>query len=196
MTGTKSDWPANRYKRRMALRLRRKNYNKSHGKGSNLPDPPADCAAAGTALEPAVNEAAEKQREQMLRLQAEFENYRRRMRKEIEEIKATANAGLLEVLIPVVDNFERALKNPVTSLDGFVDGIRMINGQFANLMREAGLEKISPQGEPFDPKMHEAVAVDASGETPDNHVAEVFQDGYVLKGKLIRPAMVKVSRHG
>ncbi len=131
-----------------------------------------------------------------MRLQAEFENYRRRTRKEVEDIKTTASADLIEALIPVVDNFSHALKSPVTSLEGFAQGVQMIQNQFLSLLKEKGLEPIDAEGKTFDPKFHEAVAVDTSGEHPENQVVEVLQPGYAVRGKLVRPTLVKVSRHG
>lgn len=191
------EWPDNRYRRRLALRLRRRHYHNRPAPGCPAPAcgeveaVPSESPAA--APDPA-NDAAQKAKDQLLRLQAEFENFRRRTRKEMEEVRAQAASGLMEAVLPVLDNFGRALKMPATSLDGFLEGVRMIHSHFGNILREAGLETIEAKGLPFDPKIHEAVAVEASEEVPDNTVLEVLQDGYMLRGKLLRPAMVKVSR--
>lgn len=137
-----------------------------------------------------------RQRDQTLRLQAEFENYRRRSKKELEELRETANSNLMKEFLPILDNFARALQNPGTSLESFVEGIKMVNGMFGNTLKSAGLERIEAEGQPFDPNIHEAVMIDNSGEYPENQVVEVLQEGFMLKGKLIRPAMVKVARQG
>lgn len=192
-------WPENRFGKRLPLRLRRRTYQHpgwhklAGGKGERKdPAPPADTGLS----ERQLAELNEKFREQLQRVQAEFENYRRRTRKEMEEIRQTAGASVLEGLLPVVDNFGRALKAPAASLESFSEGIRMIQGHFMNLLRDAGLERVDSDGKMFDPNLHEAVAVDNTGAHPDNTVVETLQDGYTVRGKLIRPAIVKVARQG
>lgn len=136
----------------------------------------------------------EKHKEHTTRLQAEFENFRRRSRKEMDEVRSTASAGVMESLLPALDNFNRALKTPGSSFEDFMQGVQMIHAHLLNLLKDEGLETVHAKGKKFDPHMHEAVAVDASGEHEDDLIVEVLQDGYVLKGKLIRPALVKVAR--
>lgn len=190
---TSDGWPDDRYRRRLAHRLRRRAYRAAGC-------PAGDSVAVGGGDEAATKELTEtvaKYREQIQRMQAEFDNFRRRARKEKEDMRATAAADTIERLLPVVDNFARALgASESASLESFSEGVRMIHNQFLHLLRDAGLEPVEAKGLPFDPNRHEAVGVDSSGEHPENHVVEVLQEGYSLKGKLIRPAMVKVSRHG
>jgi molecular chaperone GrpE len=134
-------------------------------------------------------------REQLARTQAEFDNYRKRQRREEQQRNELANLQLIDQLLPVLDNYDRALKNPGDNVQSLLSGIEMVHKQFADTLRQVGLEKIEPLGQPFDPNLHEAVsAVPAVEGQSDNTVVEVFQDGYVLNGRLIRPAMVQVTR--
>lgn len=190
MTSPAPQWPADRYQRRLALRLRRQRFH-----APNPGDAPAESAPAAGGVSAEEIEAIEKKyKDQIMRHQAEFDNFRRRSRKEKDDMRQVAAAETLEKLLPVIDNFSRALSSPASSLEGFVEGVKMIHSHFLSLLRDAGLEAIQAKGQPFDPNFHEAVAVDDSGEHPDNTVVETLQDGYMLKGKLLRPAMVKVAR--
>jgi len=203
MSTSNTNWPANRYRRRMGLRLRRKQYQSaSAGTPTGLMDPPSNGGGANPGVDAAALEAqtaelnatVEKYKDQLLRLQAEFENFRKRSRQQLEELKATASAATLESLLPVLDNFGRALQSPAASPESFLEGVKMIHSQFGGLLQQAGLEPIDAKGQVFDPNFHEAVAVDTSGQHPENTVVEVLQNGYMLKGKLIRPAIVRVAR--
>lgn len=130
----------------------------------------------------------------MLRIKAEFENYRKRAKRDREEFRKTAAMDLIREILPILDNFSRALENPGSSLEGFVQGITMISSQFEGLLKESGLERIEAAGQAFDPNLHEAVSVDTSGEHPENSIVEVLQEGFRVGGKLLRPAMVRVAR--
>jgi molecular chaperone GrpE len=139
--------------------------------------------------------------DQLLRRAAEFENFRKRMFREREEGVRYANATLLGDIIPIIDDFERALQYAADSKDfaSFHSGVEMIERQLVSILeRNWGLKRFSPQcgpaGEKFDPEKHEAVAV---GETPsdgDPIVLENYQKGYYLHDRVLRPAKVKVSR--
>lgn len=133
-------------------------------------------------------------REQLVRNQAEFDNFRKRQRRDEQQRLELANQGLMEQILPVVDNFGRALANPGDSVQGLLNGLVMVQNQLTEILRQNGLEKIEALGQPFDPNKHEAVSVEATDAAPDGQVLEVFQDGYTLKGRLVRPAMVKVAR--
>lgn len=191
---------SDRSQRRLPLRLRRRRYNETELLRRHLrnrrPSTGAHSQTNGSGADAESTALVERAREQMLRLQAEFDNYRRRSKKEADELRETANANLVKEFLPILDNFSRALQNPGNSLEGFVDGIKMVSNLFTQTLKSAGLERIEAVGQPFDPNFHEAVLVDNSGEHPENHVVEVLQEGFVLKGKLIRPAMVKVARKG
>jgi molecular chaperone GrpE len=133
-------------------------------------------------------------KDQLIRTQADFENFRKRTSRDLQQQLELANRRLLSEILPVLDNFDRALSNPGESVDGLLGGLQMVQKQFGDILTQAGLERIEPKGEPFDPNFHEAVATGESEELPDNHVLDVLQPGYLLKGRLLRPAMVRVSR--
>lgn len=128
------------------------------------------------------------------RLQADFENFRKRTQKEKEELTRTANASLMENLLPVIDNFARALQAKVGEEEAFRKGIEMIFRQLEKVLGDAGLEPIDSLGRLFDPNIHQAVFMVEDDTCEENTVVEELQKGYVLGGKVLRPAMVKVSR--
>jgi molecular chaperone GrpE len=128
------------------------------------------------------------------RLQADFENYRKRVMREQTALVARATEGLVEQLLPVMDSFELALANLE---HGDVDdkvrkGIELVFAELTSVLEKAGLERIDALGAPFDPNEHEAVLQDDGDGEP--HVGDVMRAGWKLKGRVLRPAMVKVSR--
>ncbi|HBT20317.1 MAG TPA: nucleotide exchange factor GrpE [Peptococcaceae bacterium] len=130
------------------------------------------------------------------RLQADFDNYRKRTQKEKEEMAEHAGSELIKKLLPVLDNFERALKvedDFITGEGSFKEGIEMIYNQLKNILNEAGVEVIKTVGEQFDPTKHEAIARVESADHEDNTIIEEIRKGYKIKDKIIRPAMVKVA---
>lgn len=131
----------------------------------------------------------------LVRLKAEFENYRKRMLKEQTRILETAEGDLIKKLLPVIDNLERAIDNSAGGggTDGVAKGVAMVLGQLLDILSKEGLEVIDPEGEPFDPEHHEAMMVVETDECPEDTVTEVTQKGYRFNGLLVRPAMVKVS---
>lgn len=135
---------------------------------------------------------AEEYLSRLQRLQADFENFRRRTRQEKEELLKYGAEGLICNLLPVLDNLERALtaSGDEASLQ---KGVEMIFQQLKETLAGQGLEAICAVGTEFDPTKHQAVMQVPSAEHPDNHVVEEFQKGYLLKDKVIRPAMVKVA---
>ena len=130
------------------------------------------------------------------RLKADFENYKKRMLKEQTEFLAVASKDLLMELIPVIDNLERALDASKNAKDSgaLSKGVEMVYAQLVEVLKKAGVSDIDPQGEEFDPVHHEAVTQVISDEHKDNTIVEVFQKGYLLRGRLLRPASVKVSK--
>lgn len=135
--------------------------------------------------------------EQLLRRQAEFENFRKRTDRERSEIALKARADLINEMLPILDNFERAL-NSVNSpedavQEGILTGIRLIHRQFLDCLIGMGLNPIQAVGEPFDPHLHEAVTTEVTADQPENTILEELRRGYKLGDKLIRPSMVKVS---
>lgn len=133
-------------------------------------------------------------KDRTLRLMAEFDNYRRRTAKEQLDLIETANAKLLGKLSEVLDNFERAFA-PENCIDraAFEQGLKLIHDQFKKVLTDAGLIQLNPVGECFDPNCHEALMSQPSDTVPDQHVAQVFQKGYMIKNKLLKTAKVIVS---
>ena len=142
-------------------------------------------------------DALQRERNELLdttrRLQADFENYRKRVLREQTALVDRATEGLLEQLLPVLDSFELAVMNLDDTVDEKVrKGIELAFAEFTSVLERAGLERIDANGAPFDPNEHEAVLHDDGDGEP--HVSEVLRTGWKLKGRVIRPAMVKVTR--
>lgn len=137
---------------------------------------------------------AEEYYDRMLRLQADFENYRRRTQKEKEELWKYASEQLIVSLLPVLDNLERALAARDDDPARVAEGVDMIYRQLQDVLTREGLSCIPAVGEEFDPSCHEAMLQQKTDRHPDNTVLEELQKGYLLKDKVIRPAMVKVAR--
>jgi len=138
---------------------------------------------------------AEENRQQYLRALADLENFRRRARKEKEDALKYAVVPLLEALLPVLDNFERALDAADQNDDARVlqEGIEMVYRQFLNVLSQAGLTLIEAEGKPFDPHQHHAVMQVESEEHEPGMVVEELQAGYRYLDRVIRPSMVKIS---
>ena len=151
-----------------------------------------DAAGAESELERVRSERAA-YLDRAARLQAEFDNYRKRSRKEQEEFKEYALAEALKSFLPILDSLDRALQTNAASLDDFHNGIELIDKQFHDALSKLGVQPIAAKGEPFDPNLHQAVQVVDSDEVPDHHVLDELQRGYRLKDRLLRPAMVRVA---
>lgn len=153
-----------------------------------------DIASVESRIEELSNEK-EELLDGLLRLKAEFENYRKRMLKEQTRILDTAEAGLVKKLLTVIDNLERAVENSAgqAGANGLREGVEMVLGQMVETLEKEGLEVIDPEGELFDPEHHEAMMVIETDECPEDTVVEVTQKGYRFKGVLLRPALVNVA---
>ena len=125
-----------------------------------------------------------------LRVNAEYDNFRKRTAKEKEGIYSDALLDILSNILPVADNMERALQ--FTDAEKVLEGLKMIYSQFADSLARLGVEEIKSDGEQFDPAIHNAVFHEEDGTKPDNTVTETLQKGYVKAGIVIRPATVKV----
>jgi len=138
---------------------------------------------------------AEEHYGQLQRLQADFDNYRKRTQKEKIELIKYASERLVGELLPVLDNFERAVIAAKANPDftSFSQGVEMILRQMQTALSKEGLKAMEAVGQPFDPNLHEAVLRVESEEHPENTVVEEIQKGYYLKEKVLRPCMVKVS---
>lgn len=128
------------------------------------------------------------------RLQADFVNFRKRTEKEKESLYAYASEEIISQMLQVIDNFERALASMEDKEDSFFKGMEMIYVQLVKVLSENGLEEIKALGEKFDPNYHHAVLQEESKEHDEDTIIEVFQKGYKIKEKVIRPSMVKVAK--
>ncbi|MCR8845823.1 nucleotide exchange factor GrpE [Paenibacillus sp. SC116] len=148
-------------------------------------------------LQGAVEQAkaeAEENYQRMLRVQADYDNFRRRTLKEKEDLAKYASSKLVTDLVPILDNFERALStNPSSDSDSFSKGVDMIFRQFQQVLEQEGVTAIKAVGEPFNPEYHQAIMQVESDEYEEGIVVEELQKGYMLKDRVVRPAMVKVS---
>ncbi|RBP45486.1 nucleotide exchange factor GrpE [Garciella nitratireducens] len=138
--------------------------------------------------------------ERMIRLQADFDNYKKRITKEKENVWSYATEEIIKELLPVLDNFERALsslgeKEISNNIESYIQGVQMVYNQFIEVLKKEGLEEIPALGKHFDPNLHHAVAQESKEDCEENLVIEVYQKGYKLKDKVIRPSMVKVCIH-
>ncbi|NOU68062.1 nucleotide exchange factor GrpE [Paenibacillus sp. LMG 31461] len=138
---------------------------------------------------------AEENYQRLLRVQADFDNFRRRARTEKEDFAKYASLKLIEQLLPIVDNFDRALSSSkeTKDFDALVKGLDMTYRGIDQLLTAEGLKPIESVGHPFNPEFHQAVMQVESEEHEEGIVVEELQKGYILKDKVIRPAMVKVS---
>ena len=150
---------------------------------------PQDEAAAQ--IEKLTAELKEKE-DRVLRLQADFENFRRRTSKEKEELSAVVTQGMLKDMLPLLDNFERAMAAEAKDGEAFQKGVEMIFTQFGEVLKKNGLEKIETAGQKFDPNFHQAVMRVQNEELEDDDIAQELQKGYMVKGRVIRPSMVQV----
>ena len=140
-----------------------------------------------------AKKAEEAESERYMRLMAEFQNFKRRVAKEKSDIHAYANEKIVGDLLPVLDNFERALSTE-TEDEGYAKGMQLIFEQLKTALGNAGLEEIKAMDEEFDPNVHIAVMTETIEEKEDGTVTKVLQKGYKLKDKVVRPSMVAVNK--
>ncbi|OPA78385.1 nucleotide exchange factor GrpE [Paenibacillus selenitireducens] len=142
-----------------------------------------------------LNALAEENNNRYLRTQADFDNFRRRTSKERDELAKYASLKLVEQLVPVLDNFERAILATTDNqeFESFSKGVNMIFRQLSQVLEQEGLQQMNSVGQPFNPEYHQAIMQVESDEHEEGVVVEEVQKGYLLKDKVIRPAMVKVS---
>jgi len=133
--------------------------------------------------------------DQHLRVAAELQNYKRRVQQEKEQLVRYANEGLITELIPIVDNFERALEVPVDSAGAecLMAGVRMVYGQLLRVFAGHGVQRIECLGADFDPHRHEAVEREETVALPPDVITAELAKGYTLNGRVIRPAKVRVT---
>ena len=170
---------------------------------------PVDEVVAAPAQEPQQDQLAQRRAQidallaeksslydRLLRAQAEFENYRKRVERERSELYQRGRDDVLLQFLPVVDNFERALSSLETSEadeEALRHGVELIHKQFKDALSKFGLEPVEAVGQVFDPHVHEAVTTEATDKHEENTVIEEFQRGYRIGDRLLRPAQVKVA---
>jgi molecular chaperone GrpE len=156
------------------------------GAETDFARPDADVAKLATDLEDL--------RQTLLRRQADFDNYKKRIEKERAEDSKRTAARLIEALIPTIDGFEQALAaHREAEYENYRRGFELIYKQLLDNLTRLGAERIDPTGKPFDPHMHQAMDRTETTEHPDGTVLQVFQPGYLFHGRVLRPAMVRVA---
>jgi len=160
--------------------------NKIPAEPQTQAEPPADDKKKIAALE-----------EKIIRMQADFDNFRKRLAREKEDSIRFSNQGLLEELLPVVDNFELGLKAAETATDAksIVMGLQMVRTQLDRFLKDAGVTEIEAVGSMFDPHLHDAVSKDETSDKPEGTIVAQRRKGYRLKDRLLRPASVVVAHH-
>jgi molecular chaperone GrpE len=156
-------------------------------------------AGAASAVAADLNAAraeAESHLDDLRRLQADFDNYRKRTLREQTARAASASQALVAKLLPVLDNFELAVSAAEQSrdFDRMLKGVEMVFGELREVLQGEGLVKIEAEGKPFDPERHEAVIAVEEEDTEPGMVVDIVRAGYELRGKVLRPAMVKVAK--
>lgn len=167
---------------------KRRTHGDAGGQETPAPPPPDDVAKA-------KGEAAE-YLEHLQRLQAEFENYRKRVLKEQTRAVELASEPIVAKLLEVLDEFELALmaaeRQP--QFERFLQGVEMVYAKLQEILRSEGVERIDAEGQPFDPELHEALLQGEDAGEGEPYVTDVLRTGYTLRGRVIRPSGVKVSR--
>jgi molecular chaperone GrpE len=140
-----------------------------------------------------LQEEIERLRELYLRKLADFDNYRKRQEREMADFRRAANADVLRDFLAVVDNLERALGAPTEGAEALRAGVELVLRQCQDVLARHGVKNVDPEGQPFDPALHEAIHRVESPEVTRATVSQVFQKGYVMNDRLLRPALVVVA---
>jgi molecular chaperone GrpE len=161
-------------------------------------DPPADGSVPASTLEAVAAELDRVVREKselvelLQRRQAEFDNFRRRAEREKSEVLEFAHSDSVRAILPILDDFERALKTHTTD-KVYSRGMELIYQRLADALKKLGLEPITTKGQKFDPHVHHAVDMVETGDVEEQTILDEYQPGYNFRGRLLRPAMVKVA---
>lgn len=174
---------------RLIYRLRREAYRCDVPAAAEVPakEPREDNALA---------EERDRLKDSLLRVRADMENYRRRAEREREEMRSQCGREVLLAMLPVLDNFERAIEASRGAADAatVLTGVEMIRDQMRQTLLSQGLEPVEALGRKFDPTYHEAIGVEERDDVEDGHVIDVLQEGFVMGQRLLRPAMVRVAK--
>ncbi len=139
-----------------------------------------------------LQEELNNEHDRLLRVMAEYDNFRKRSQKEKEQAYGDTKASTIGEFLPVYDNFQRAMSAEATDLDSFKKGIEMIFNQFGETFKKLGVEAFGEKGEEFNPNIHNAVMHGEDENLPENSISDVFSTGYKMGDRVIRPAIVKV----
>ena len=162
---------------------------------SGVVDPPSSLSAAMEAVIAERDRLIEEKNDltdRLLRRQAEFDNFRRRAEREKADVLEFANTDTVRSILPILDDFERALKVECTGKE-YARGMELIYQRLLDALKKLGLEPISAKGLKFDPNLHHAVDMLETDDAEDHMVLDEYQPGYNFRGRLLRPAMVKVA---
>lgn len=140
-----------------------------------------------------LQKALDDKNDQFLRLCAEYDNFRKRSQKERQDIYAASRADVIKELLPILDNFDRAVVNSEANFEDYKKGIDLIFSQFKQLLEKNGVESYGEEGDTFDPNIHNAVMSIEDESLGENVIAQVFTKGYKLGDRIIREAVVKVA---
>jgi len=140
--------------------------------------------------------ALEAEKDRFMRLSAEFDNYRKRKQREIDEFRKFANETVFKQFLSVVDNLERAIASAETNkdVDSLLEGVKLTYREILKVFQDFNVKPVVAENRSFDPNFHQAVTQKETNEVPENMVTDVLQTGYLLHDRLIRPAMVVVSK--
>jgi len=133
--------------------------------------------------------------DRLARMQAEFDNFRKRNLREQQDFRDYALTDLLKQLLPILDSLDRATKVEDVSAEDLRAGVELIDRQFHDVLTRLGVVPIAAQGQPFDPSLHQAIQMVETNEVPDNHVIDELQRGYRLRDRVLRAAMVRVAQN-
>ena len=169
--------------------------------GADASTPPSETTPEPTPASPSDELAAAKKEaaenyNRYLRAVADLENFRRRTVREKDELRQFAASGVLEDLLPIVDNLVLALnaaKQPTADVKTITGGVEMVLSQLKTALANRGLKEINPVGQPFDANLHESISAQSHADIPDGNVAAVVRTGFSLNGRLLRPASVVLS---
>ena len=144
----------------------------------------------------AANKESQQNLEGWQRTLAEFQNYKKRIDREVKDSYQNASVDFLTRLLPVIDDFERALANvpPELSDNAWVNGTSLIQRKFNRVLEDYGVTAMDPTGQPFDPNMHQAIGADESADVESGHVTVTMQKGYLCGERVLRPALVKIAK--
>ena len=170
--------------------------NPTRSAAADAMPPDADGALPGSAEASELQRQRDDYYDRLLRQTAEFENYRKRIDRERQSLAEATAASVMEELLPLMDDLERALKADAGTegADAYRRGVELIHRQLGEILRKRGVRAIEAVGTPFDPHVHQAVAYDPAEGHADGEVLEEFRRGYMLGDRLLRPSMVRVAK--